>query len=350
MQREYWVDYAKAIGIVLVVYGHVARGLYGADLVISNNIYALLDSVVYSFHMPLFFFLSGLFFYGSFLKKGCGSFVLSKVDTVVYPYLIWSIMQGSIEVFLSQYTNGNVSYSEVSSLLWSPRAQFWFLYSLFFIFAVSAVLYAFLLKAKVSANIVTASLLIISVILYSCCSILPDVFLVQSFSQNFVFFIFGVFFSFYLKTDNFTRLPLALLFLCFFLIGQFVYHIILELNYGDRGVLSLCLALISILFVVSVSVLIDRKVRCSFAVFIGASSMAIYLMHILAGSGVRVILKSFLGIESYMVHLSVGMTVALFAPLLAVFILRRLNVSYVFSAPIHKVILYAYYKILRKGS
>jgi fucose 4-O-acetylase-like acetyltransferase len=61
--RNIWVDYAKAIGIILVVYGHVARGIFNAGLVIDQALYELVDHVIYSFHMPLFFFCRGFFLY-----------------------------------------------------------------------------------------------------------------------------------------------------------------------------------------------------------------------------------------------------------------------------------------------
>ncbi|STU64905.1 acyltransferase [Klebsiella pneumoniae subsp. ozaenae] len=79
--REAWVDYAKGIGIILVVFGHVNRGLYSAGIQLSGSSYLLTDSIIYSFHMPLFFFLSGLFFTQSLDKKGKTSFVISKIDT-----------------------------------------------------------------------------------------------------------------------------------------------------------------------------------------------------------------------------------------------------------------------------
>src|SRR5690606_15822455 len=69
-ERNAWVDYAKAIGIILVVYGHVARGVFNAGLPMEESSYLLVDSIIYSFHMPLFFFLSGLFFYDSLMKRG----------------------------------------------------------------------------------------------------------------------------------------------------------------------------------------------------------------------------------------------------------------------------------------
>lgn len=47
-ERLHWLDYSKAIGMYLVVLGHVIK---------DNS--QLLKVIIYSFHMPLFFFLSG---------------------------------------------------------------------------------------------------------------------------------------------------------------------------------------------------------------------------------------------------------------------------------------------------
>ncbi|MBC1212116.1 acyltransferase family protein [Listeria booriae] len=60
-ERITWIDYAKGIGIILVVYGHVLRGVFEAGLDIPIKLFTYEDSFIYSFHMPLFFFLSGLF-------------------------------------------------------------------------------------------------------------------------------------------------------------------------------------------------------------------------------------------------------------------------------------------------
>ena len=45
--RVNWIDYAKAIAMVLVIFGHIA----------TRN---CLKDWIYSFHMPLFFSLSGI--------------------------------------------------------------------------------------------------------------------------------------------------------------------------------------------------------------------------------------------------------------------------------------------------
>ena len=140
-QRLPWVDYAKGIGIILVVYGHVARGLVNAGLVANPSFLRWLDGVIYGFHMPLFFLLAGLFFFESIEKRGAWRYVGGKLNTLVYPYMLWSLLQGGVEVLLSAYTNSRTTWSEVLALLWAPRAQFWFLYALFFCSVCAALLW-----------------------------------------------------------------------------------------------------------------------------------------------------------------------------------------------------------------
>jgi fucose 4-O-acetylase-like acetyltransferase len=48
--RLHYIDIAKGIGIILVVVGHTSTPLY-------------LHNIIYQFHMPLFFILSGLFLF-----------------------------------------------------------------------------------------------------------------------------------------------------------------------------------------------------------------------------------------------------------------------------------------------
>ena len=58
MSKRYdWVDYAKGIGILLVVYAHTARGVFSAGIASDEDWYTLVDSVIYTFHMrtPAFF-------------------------------------------------------------------------------------------------------------------------------------------------------------------------------------------------------------------------------------------------------------------------------------------------------
>ena len=337
--RTNWVDYAKAIGIVLVVYGHVARGLFNAGMGLSGPLYHLADSVVYSFHMPLFFFLSGLFFHHSYSKLGGVGLTLNKLDTIVYPYLLWSILQGGAEVVLSNYTNGNVLFSDVLAL-WNPRAQFWFLYALFLVFVVTSLLYYFTSQKRIIIIFILLALLNVN------CEVFFDVQSVEFVAENTVFFVFGIIFMKYDLTRVFSSYKSLLATTMLFCIAQYLFHGYLGLTYINKGVDSLLLACISIVFVVSLSIALSKSPN-RFLAYLGASSMAIYLMHILAGSGARVVLHRFLGVDAVAVNLVAGCLAGIFIPLLALRLINAWRIPYVFAAPVSKWLQVSYNKALR---
>lgn len=325
--RESWPDYAKAIGIILVVYGHVARGLYNAGIDMPIYYYQIIDSVIYSFHMPLFFFLSGLFFYNSFSKKGASKLIFSKVDTILYPYIIWSLLQGSIEIILSKYTNGSLHLNEILSLLWAPRAHFWFLYALFFVFILSSIIYS---RLSQSFSVV---IFLCALCLFLYPAILPDLYIFSVLSDNFVFFMLGIIFTQYFKSSHFSS-PFILLLLCMlFIFGQWFFHDILLYRYTDKGSISFVLTCVSILFIISLSSSL-AKLNYKYLAYIGSSSMAIYLMHIIIGSGFRVVLTKVLGVDNYIVHLLLGLLIGVSGPLIALYIINKFNIKFVFSAPL----------------
>jgi fucose 4-O-acetylase-like acetyltransferase len=325
-ERNVWVDYAKAIGIILVVYGHVARGVFNAGLPMDEAEFVLVDSIIYSFHMPLFFFLSGLFFFDSLQKRGRGGLIINKIDTIAYPFIVWSLLQGLFEVALSNYTNGQVTLVEVFSLLWMPRAQFWFLYALFLVFVVCTFLYA---KAD-------RRFFLPFVVLFGVLFVFQQDLTINNMTRfilgNTVFFALGVWFNevkaFFLARYS----SLTLVFGAMFIAGQYLFHVTFGMNYTDGGLPVLALATVSIFFMVALSMWLGQY-RVDWLLFIGASSMTIYLMHILAGSGVRVILSKFMGIDSITVHLLVGTLIGTAAPLVAQLIINRYRLHFLLAPP-----------------
>lgn len=326
MERNSWVDYAKAIGIILVVYGHIARGVYNAGMPMNETLFHLVDSIIYSFHMPLFFFLSGLFFYDSLVKRGATGLILNKVDTVIYPFIIWSLLQGSFEAVLSNYTNGTVTFGEVFSFAWQPRAQFWFLYALFLVFMVCSAVYSWTRKSYALPLIITFS------ILYIFKQSLTLNFMTNFIFGNIVFFALGIWFNEIKAIFENNRTKLAIALGALFLIGQYIFHITLGLTYDVGGLPTLVLAVTSIFFVISLSMYLG-EFRLGWISYIGASSMTIYLMHILAGSGTRVMLNKIMGISSSTAHLLIGTLVGIIAPLVAQAIIKRYNLTFLLTPP-----------------
>jgi acyltransferase len=79
-ERITFVDNARAIGIVLVVLGH-APGLPGP-----------LSNFIFAFHMPLFFFLSGLVVGAERLKMPIGRRALLLARTLLLPYAFYFVV------------------------------------------------------------------------------------------------------------------------------------------------------------------------------------------------------------------------------------------------------------------
>ena len=239
------------------------------------------------------------------------------------------MIQGVIEVALSSYTNGSANYTEVLSLLWHPRAHFWFLYALFMVFLFSSSIFAFL-SEKWS----------VPVFLLSFCAYLfqdssPDIYQFKVIFKYEVFFMLGVVFMSKVNFKYFSEIPYLIFWFLMFIVFQWLFHFYLGKKYTDIGIVSFIVSVVSIALLVSISSMMSFFSFKSI-LLIGRSTMAIYLLHIIVGSGVRVILEKYFGVTDFWVHVLTGVGTGLLAPLFFVSIMEKLNVRYVFYFPISK--------------
>lgn len=130
-QRIVWVDYARAIGIVLVVAGHANRAVERSGLDWSEGL-RLADALIYSFHMPLFFVLAG-FVAGLKRETDTAAFARQTFWGIVVPYLVWSAIWIGLKASLPGVVNVPIGFDALLAIAWSPVEHFWFLYHLFFI-------------------------------------------------------------------------------------------------------------------------------------------------------------------------------------------------------------------------
>ncbi len=131
-QRDDSYDVAKGLCILLVVFGHAERGLNGSGAPPHFSLMGFTDYAIYTFHMPFFFFVSGLFFSGQ--NAAPTDFFAKLGKNIAYPYLFWSVLHGSLMVMMGHLglTNTTIDFTRVLGILWSPISPFWFLYALFF--------------------------------------------------------------------------------------------------------------------------------------------------------------------------------------------------------------------------
>ncbi len=125
-RRAAWIDHARGIAIILVVYGHCFRGLRSATLIDSPAL-STLDYLIYGFHMPLFFFISGVL--GVRTARQGGRPFWRRLRTIAWPYVFWMSFELALLSSLGNLTNiGTFSFG-VNTYLYEPVSPFWFLYA-----------------------------------------------------------------------------------------------------------------------------------------------------------------------------------------------------------------------------
>lgn len=83
--RDRKIDILRGIAILLVVLGHYIQVIY-SPLAFDDN---LLFRIIYSFHMPLFIFISGWLSYGK--ENQTSSSLSKKALARILPFYFWSL-------------------------------------------------------------------------------------------------------------------------------------------------------------------------------------------------------------------------------------------------------------------
>ncbi|UWR22985.1 acyltransferase [Sulfitobacter sp. S190] len=130
-QRVHAIDSAKGIGIVLVVFGHAWRGAATSGLLPDTPLYHAVDRAIYAFHMPLFFFLSGLLFLDAVQSRAFTQVVRSRVVRLLWPMALWSWLFFGLRHLAGNAVNSPVSLDEFPLIPLPPYEHLWFLWSLF---------------------------------------------------------------------------------------------------------------------------------------------------------------------------------------------------------------------------
>ncbi|WP_432240435.1 acyltransferase family protein [Herbaspirillum robiniae] len=132
MQRERWIDVYRGIGITLVVWGHVYGG-YSFD-------------VIFLFHMPLFFFISGYLFRP---VAAPGAFCQRKAAQLLIPYAVFLVIIGTplaVHLALSQPRGAGALPAFIAGLLLGGNrlsawlAAFWFVTSFYTVLVIESLL------------------------------------------------------------------------------------------------------------------------------------------------------------------------------------------------------------------
>ena len=126
-----WVDAARGIAIVFVVFGHAWRGLDGAGLIQNADLFARVDRFVYLFHMPVFFVLSGLFLPALARQASALKAIGKQILRLLYPMALWTYLFLLARYMAGDAANTTATLRDVFVLPLPPVEHMWFLWALF---------------------------------------------------------------------------------------------------------------------------------------------------------------------------------------------------------------------------
>ncbi len=316
--RIAWIDYAKGIGIVLVVYGHVISGLSNAGVLQTISVEAkygldLTVQAIYTFHMPLFFFLSGLLFKDRSVKTDRQRVVFAgkKTAVLMYPYVIWSIIYSIVMVLSADKMNRNgMSWGDIPyQLVIDPKSHLWFLYAL----CLSSLL-VLVLKKYLSIWAIVGLSMLFQLGAGSVSGLLSSVMSLT------IFFVLGHCFSkdFLESKRQFKAYQYGLLGLFGIVIHMMSFMALvpdLAAAQPISPMFGFILSIVGILAVTSLSYGLATANQWGWLKTLGSFALHIYILHMLTWVAVRILLLKVFKTDQFAIHFTLGMLAGLVPPI-----------------------------------
>ncbi len=318
-----WVDYAKGISIICVVFGHVVGGLEAAELLPVTGPHAFATRVMYAFRMPALFFLSGLFLYRSVQKKAV-TFLIDRASVLMYPCMLWSIIHaGTRRMFSHEVNAGPQLRATLWALAYRPFGELWFLYVLFLICLLLLVLNRLRVRPFGVVGISIGLYLLFF-------RINPDSMGVGPLACKYsLYAALGYFCSASRSLDLFTlptrRYPLIF-------VPAFGALIALSVPLHFKSLFSgPLLALFGVSGVISLAKWLEAVNVLSIVRMIGSRSLQIYLAHLIATGGLRIFMQRVMHLRNATFMIGVLWAAGLLLPLGLDWLVRRTGAYWVFS-------------------
>lgn len=187
MGKKYYdeINIARGIAVLLVLLGHAFPDILSQS---GNVFHKVTESILYSFHMGCFFFLSG--FVGS-RKITSGNInvkneFINKFKRLMIPYLFYSFITMGLKQIFQAFANNSFEISEFWKILLgkNPNGGLWYLWTLF----VIAMIFALLSKIKIKCVVYIA----LGIILYAFLYFIPQGFY-SNLLKYFIFYAVGIY-------------------------------------------------------------------------------------------------------------------------------------------------------------
>lgn len=322
MERNVLVDKLKGYACFLVLFGHVIMGIRLAGMNIPS-FFEGVEKFVWSFHVALFMFLSGVVYKETDEwknKKTKVGFIIHKLLNLGIPYVVFS----AIYILINSFVGGTNTHSTASDILYiwkTPIAQYWFLYALFFLFCIWAGL------SGILKNWQTTLLAVLIGYLAPLCGLSLGSFDIV-FSSALAFGIGTV-----INFSNLSKLPTISKYIA---VSAHVATGVLLITFGKieepfvKEIMILFGIYSSIMFI---SLLANCKIVARFLLFMNKYSFQIYLLHTIFTAGIRIILIR-INITQWWIHIILGTVCGIVFSVLASLIAKKIKILNFFFFPV----------------
>lgn len=300
------ISFLQTFGIILVVLGHTER---------SGTSFFIRD-LIYSFHMPLFVFISGYLLKFTTKEKigdiKLGNFIIKKLKRLIVPYFVISSLAYVPKYLLVKFALRPLELSIKDYILnmlypWdNPIIFFWFLPTIFLIMLLTVVLY------RIFKN-QTRIILVLSLIINLVSSELLDTkFLNISGVLNYlIFFILGIY---YLENEKKIEEILNKKNIIVLILTLIILMINVIIPMTNIKIIYILIAIIGIIFSISCSkIYLDLNLK--FLDHLKGKSFSIYLFSWFPQVFIRILCYQILNL-SMIVVIPISLLIGIYIPVL----------------------------------
>lgn len=304
------INIARGFALLFVTLGHSFPDAVGA----LSRIY----NICYSFHMGLFFILSGFVIARKFISRDykIKDEIKNKSIRLLIPYFVFSVITLIMKVFTEKYANNPFSLKDSYKILLgiNPNGGLWFLWTLFVISVI------FILLGKLKHNLIYFT--VFSSAAYIINLFVPKIF-ISGVLRYAIFYAVGIFiYKYYDAFKKYILNPYCASAMLILFCGAHIFR--LKTDY----IVTCLSASIFILFLSQSIVKFKDKAKPVYSVFneLGTYSYDIYLLSYFIQVPLRVLFKSIFPIPELLLYFLMFTLGTIIPYLASKFILRKVPI------------------------
>lgn len=328
MKRNITIDCVKGLASLLVVIGHVFDGYKNAGLFSGHSQFINYSyNLIYSFHMALFFIVSGYVFKIAYINNGeiKPNLKRQKINVLII-YVVYSIGFGFFKIICSGYVNNTLEIKDLLLIWVKTIPPYWYLYVLLIFY----ILFSFKKIISLPSN---AVLLASFAIMAASCFIpfnIGEFFEIKHILYFLMFFYIGIIFDENKIINNRIFIgitSLASIVLLIIYSGQ-SYNTLKIIN----GIIALGISLL-IINIFKFLFKNEKKNHVRFFSFLGRYSLEIYVIHCVFTAGNRVVLNK-LHITNFWINIIFNVVLSTAFPILISVLLKKIKLHSLFFKPV----------------